>query len=141
MRWWSGGAIYFLIGWGTPLGRYSSLIDLVFFLGLATGLVNTFLINPIFKMLYNRGWHKSYGSSTYMERVKCRIKDITMGFIVTITVMGIYNLINSIAVKVLTIPENEVFLVGEPILYGLFYTAIITLFIFAINKIEQRIKH
>lgn len=141
IRWWSGGAIYFLIGWGTQLGRYSSLIDLVFFLGLSIGLINTFLVNPIIKMLFNIGWHKSYGSSTYIERIKCRIKDITLGFVVTLLVMFLYNFINSIANNVLNLSEGEIFLPGEPLLYGLFYASIITVITYLLIKIKQRIKH
>lgn len=141
IRWWSGGAIYFLIGWGTQLGRYTSLIDLVFFLGLSIGLANTFIVNPIIKMLFNVGWHKSYGSSTYVERIICRIKDITLGFTVTLSVMFLYNFINGIANKMLNLSEGEIFLPGEPLLYGLFYATIITIIIFILNKIKQRIKH
>ncbi len=141
IRFWSGGAIYFLIGWGTQLGRYTSLIDLVFFLGLSIGLANTFIVNPIIKMLYNVGWHKSYGSSKYVERIICRIKDMSLGFASTIAVMGIYNFINGIANKMLSLSEGEIFLPGEPILYGLFYAIVISIFVFIINKISQRIKH
>lgn len=139
IRWWSGGAIYFLIGWGTQLGRYDSLIDLVFFLGLSIGIANTFIINPIIKMLFNIGWHKAYGSSTYIERIICRIKDISLGFIVTLSVMILYSFINSIANSFLSLSAGEIFLPGEPLLYGLFYATIITLYIVIINKIKQRI--
>lgn len=139
IRFWSGGAIYFLIGWGTQLGRYTSLIDLVFFLGLSIGLANTFIVNPIIKMLFNAGWHKSYGSSTYVERIKCRVKDLTLGFVTTIVIMNIYNLINLVAIKYLNTPEDEMFLPGEPILYGLFYAIIITFFIWLLNKVGRKI--
>lgn len=122
IRWWAIGAVYFLIGWGTPLGRYNNLIDLIFFLGITIGLVNTFFVNPVLKMLYNVGWHKSYGSSTFGERFICRAKDISLGLVLAIIVMGIYQGINSLAVHMFSYPADKIFLPGEPILFGLFYT-------------------
>lgn len=122
IRWWAIGAVYFLIGWGTPLGRFNSLIDLIFFLGLAIGIINTFFVNPVLKMLYNIGWHKSYGSSTFGERFICRAKDISLGIVSAVIVMGIYQGINSLAISLFSFPEDQIFLPGEPILFGLFYT-------------------
>ncbi|MBB6479886.1 hypothetical protein [Spirochaeta isovalerica] len=138
IRWWSIGAIYFLIGWGTPLGRYNSLIDLIFFLGIAIGLASTFFINPTLHMLYGIGWHRPYGSSTFAQRFVCRAKDITLGFISAIFIMAIYQGINSAAVAFFGYPSDEVFLPGEPILFGLFYALIMQLILLIISLFKKK---
>ena len=140
IRWWAIGAVYFLIGWGTQLGRQSTIIDLVFFLGLAVGLVNTFLVNPALKMLFNMGWHKSYGSSTFMERFVCRLKDVGLGLLSVSLVMVIYQIINSGAINFFDYPSNKIFLPGEPILFGLFYALLMQLILFLFSLPGKR-KH
>ena len=37
MRWWLAGMCYFMIGFGTQVGGYSSPIDFIFFLGVEIG--------------------------------------------------------------------------------------------------------
>lgn len=47
MRWWLAGMCYFMIGFGTQVGGYSSPIDFIFFLGVGIGLVTIVVYNPI----------------------------------------------------------------------------------------------
>ena len=47
MRWWLVGMCYFMIGFGTQVGGYSSPIDFIFFLGVGIGLVTIVVYNPI----------------------------------------------------------------------------------------------
>jgi hypothetical protein len=140
IRWWAIGAVYFFIGWGTQLGRYSNIIDLIFFLGLSIGLASTFVINPVLKMLYNIGWHKSYGSSTVKERIVCRIKDLSLGFVTAFFIMFIYQIINEGAIRFFQYPDDQIFLPGEPILFGLFYAIITQLILALISLISKRKK-
>ena len=43
----AGGMCYFMIGFGTQVGGYSSPIDFIFFLGVGIGLVTIVVYNPI----------------------------------------------------------------------------------------------
>ena len=47
LRWWIVGMCYFMIGFGTQAGGYTSPIDLIFFLGVGIGLVTIVVYNPI----------------------------------------------------------------------------------------------
>ena len=138
IRWWSVGAVYFFIGWGTPLGRYQSILDLVFFLGLAIGIFHTLIVNPALKMLFNYGWYKPYSSSSFIERLVCRVKDFSLAFTGVIAVSQIYRGINTLAVSLFGLSRETVFLPGEPILFGLFYTVIITVILFTGSLIFKR---
>ena len=47
LRWWIVGMCYFMIGFGTQAGGYTSPIDLIFFLGVGIGLATIVVYNPI----------------------------------------------------------------------------------------------
>ena len=68
-RWWAAGAVYFFIGWGTNLGRQESIIDFVFFLGLAMGIFNAFIVNPALNMFFNIAPKRPPGEMTNWQRV------------------------------------------------------------------------
>ncbi|MDC7235465.1 MAG: hypothetical protein PQJ58_19710 [Spirochaetales bacterium] len=134
IRWWSVGAVYFFIAWGTQLGRYSDTADLVFFLGTSIGLFTTLIVNPALKMLFNAGWHKAYGSSTAWERLRIRLLDVGLALLITLVVSFLYEGINRTAIVLLDLQEDQVFLPGEPILFGLFYTLILTAVLFLLSQ-------
>ena len=138
IRWWSVGAVYFFIAWGTRLGQYTSLFDLVFFLGLTIGIFHTLIVNPALKMLFNVGWHKPYAESTFKERFLCRIKDLSLALATVLLVAGVYELINLAAHRVLPLEEGAVFLPGEPILFGLFYALLLHLFLRLFSLFKRR---
>lgn len=46
-RWWLSGAVYFFIAWGTNLGMKEDPLDLIFVLGVVTGVAHIFIFNPI----------------------------------------------------------------------------------------------
>lgn len=121
IRWWSAGAVYFFVAWGTGLGQRTSIADLVFFLGLILGFFNSLVVNPILKSLFDIGWHKSYANSSFGERMAARGKDLSLALASTVLVSLIYRLINTSAVRWFDLPEDQVFLPGEPILFGLFF--------------------
>lgn len=131
IRWWAAGAVYFFVGWGTPMGNFDTLIDIVFFLSLVNWVFTTLIINPSIKMLTNRGWHLSYRESTFVQRFFIRVLDLFVAATSVITVTGIYGFINSQF-------GEEVYLPGEPILFGLMYAIIASLLIRILEWIRSK---
>lgn len=131
IRWWAAGAVYFFVGWGTPMGNLDSLIDIMFFLSLVNWIFTTLIINPSIKMLTNKGWHLSYRESTFIQRFIIRVLDLIVAMTSVIGVTLLYQFIN-------TSISEEVYLPGEPILFGLFYAIIATVLIKLIERIRSK---
>lgn len=120
INWWTAGALYFFIGWGTQLGAMQSSVDFIVILGLAYGFIQGFLLLPAYKMLFNAGDYKPYGISTYKSRFLLRMRELLLGFVAVLLVSQLYRAINIGAILLFNLPKEEVFLPGEPILFGLF---------------------
>lgn len=125
-RWWFFGAIYFFIAWGTNLGANSNPIDLIFFLGVAIGIANIFILNPILYSMFDierngKIINKKYYDRTIIEGVTVKLGEILKCLICSIGVFAIYTAINLIAIKLFSLDESEIWLQGEPILYGIFF--------------------
>jgi hypothetical protein len=149
IRWWSAGAIYFFIGWGTGAGLYSSLIDLIFMLGIVAGFVESYVLGPIFKALFGFGLIQNYKNLSYVKKFLKRLTDFVIALIIIYIVAGIYWLMNYL-VPVLgmeTFIGNLALFFGiekgagqvrvEPIFFGLFYTILSTLFSTIIGMISK----
>lgn len=132
IRWWAAGAVYFFVGWGTPMGNLDSLIDIVFFLVLVNWIFTTLIINPSIKMLTNKGWHLSYRESTFMQRFTNRVLDLIVAATSVIGVTLFYQFIN-------TSFNEEIYIPGEPLLFGLFYAIIASVLIKTIEWIRSKI--
>ena len=94
MRWWAAGAVYFFFGWGTNLGNQSSLIDFVFSLGVAMGLLNMVVVHPVLKMAFNIGPRRPPSYNTISQRISDYLVEIikNIGFICTDSrINGIFN--------------------------------------------------
>ncbi len=136
IRWWSVGAVYFFIGWGTQLGSYEGMIDFVLALGIAIGLFHSFVVHPVLKDMFSMGQEKKYTETTVMEKVSNRLLDVVIAIFIVYLVMVVYSMINITAVILFSLSSSTVILPGEPILFGLFYTTIS----YGLSKIVQTIK-
>lgn len=138
IRWWSVGAVYFFIGWGTRLGAYTSSIDFVIMLGISIGLFNTFIVHTALKMLYDIGPDRQYLETTIAEKISYRLRHVVASIGIVYLVTLIYSIINRTAILLLDKPSEYVLLPGEPIIFGLFYMAIYSLFVSLVNSIKKR---
>ena len=124
IRWWCAGAVFFFIGWGTQVGNRSSVLDLVALLAIVMGLFNSYVTNPVIKMLYNVGNQKTYKDMNVTERVMLRFKDVGISLIIMSLVAMIYQGVNVAAISLFDLSKEAVFLPAEPILFGLMYAGI-----------------
>lgn len=138
IRWWSVGAMYFFIGWGTQLGNYDHPLDMIFILGGAIGLFNSFVVNPSLKMLFDIGKQKKYLEWTIMEKVSFRLQNVVASMFIVYLVTIIYDVINRTAIIFLKLPDETVFLPGEPILFATFYMIIYTICVQLIKNVKNR---
>lgn len=137
IRWWSVGAVYFFIGWGTNLSM-TSAIDFVFFLGLSIGIFNMLVVNPIVKHMYGVSSGRIYGETTLLYKVRYRLFEILKAMMIVVILLFTYNLINMLAVELLLRDSNQVFLPGEPITFGLMYMAVHGLLTGLISNVTGR---
>ncbi|WP_459843131.1 hypothetical protein [Fusibacter bizertensis] len=138
IRWWSVGAMYFFIGWGTQLGNYDRPIDMIFILGGAIGLFNSFIVNPALKMLFDIGDQKKYMERTIMEKVSFRLQNVVASMFIVYLVTIIYDVINRGAIVIFSLPVETVVLPGEPILFAVFYMMIYTVLTQLIKNVKNR---
>ncbi len=128
MRWWAAGAVYFFFGWGTNLGNQSSLIDFVFSLGVAMGLLNMVVVHPVLKMAFNIGPKRPPSYNTISQRISDYLVEIikNIGFMFVIAM--IYIALNSAINLAFGFSDETITIPGEPILFGIFYVLTHTLF-------------
>lgn len=137
IRWWAAGAVYFFIGWGTPLGR-QSMIGLAFSLGLVMGLLNIWVINPSLRMVFNLGPPKRpQHENTFAQRLSDNLLEMLKTLFIVFTVAMIYHVINSTLVAVGDLPPGTVPFPGEPIMFGIFYVVVFWCLELLIIKIKQ----
>lgn len=137
IRWWAAGAIYFFLGWGTSLGSQAAILDFVFWLGTAMGVFNMLIINPVLRMGFNIGPDSkiSRGSYALSQRVSDYLVEVIKNIVIMFIVALIYVGINSAINLAFGLPADNIFLPGEPILFGVFYVLVWSLF----GLITQRI--
>ena len=137
IRWWSAGAIYFFFGWGTSLGSQAAILDFVFWLGIAMGVFNMLIVNPVLRMGFNLGPDSkiSRGSYALSQRVSDYLVEVIKNIVIMFIVALIYVGINSGINLAFGLPATNISLPGEPILFGVFYVLVWSLF----GWITQRI--
>jgi hypothetical protein len=124
LRWWAVGAVYFFIGWGTNLGKYTSMIDFVIMLGIVIGVFQSFIVFPVLRQMFGYGRRKRMLETTTMERVSDNLLQVVLSIGTVYLVTLVYTMINSLAILIFGLSDTQVFLPGEPILFGLFYVLI-----------------
>ncbi len=140
IRWWSVGAVYFFIGWGTQLGSYDNSLDIIIILGGIIGLFQSFIVNPILKMLYNLGDQKKYLEKSVMEKVSYRLQNVVVSMLIVYLVTVLYEGINIAAIHLKNLDPDTIVLAGEPILFASFYMLIYTFLNLIMVRIKKRRK-
>ena len=126
IRWWSMGAVCFLVAFGTGFGASSNPLDLVFLLAAVISCVTIFLFNPAIMMLYDvkvagRIVNNEYRKQELKQKVWRHIREIIKCHAVTILVYLTYMGINMAHVRITGCNPDDIFLPVEPILFGLFF--------------------
>lgn len=133
MRWWLAGMCYFMIGFGTQVGGYSSPIDFIFFLGVGIGLVTIVVYNPIaynvFRLTRNGEiLNHTYRNISGAKKAARNLVEIAASMITVIWVYLTYQNLNLLLNQMLELPVETVLIPGEPFgfatLYLLFYTVL-----------------
>ena len=133
MRWWLAGMCYFMIGFGTQVGGYSSPIDFIFFLGVGIGLVTIVVYNPIaynvFRLTRNGEiLNHTYRNISGAKKAARNLVEIAASMITVILVYLTYQNLNLLLNQMLELPVETVLIPGEPFgfatLYLLFYTVL-----------------
>lgn len=130
---WFSGAVCFFFLWG--LGTYiGSMIDMLFILGVALGIVTDLLVNNTLRFI-----EKTEGANDrfMMFPKKCTrnlFLNVFYSFLIVGSVYSLYNLINSVIITI-TGNADTVPLGVEPILFGLFCLLFDMLFVTIKNGI------
>ena len=139
IRWWAAGAVYFFIGWGTPIGQ-QSMVGLAFSLGLWLGLLNILIINPSLRLLFNIGPKKRpEHENTFAQRVSDHLVELLKTLFIVFTVAMFYQVINRTIIAVRDLPPDSVPFPGEPIMFGVFYVFVFWCLELLVNKIKKTI--
>ena len=137
IRWWVAGAVYFFIGWGTPIGQ-QSMIGLTISLGLVLGLFNVLIINPSLRLLFNIGpKQRPQHENTFAQRLSDHLVEVLKTLFIVFNVAIIYQVINSIIIALGNLPSDSVPLPGEPIMFGVFYVLVFWYLEFVVNKLKE----
>ena len=136
VKFWFYAAVCFFFVWG--LGGYiGSLLDQLFVIGIAIGLVTDLLVNHSLRFMAvtegsNDKWmlfpKKSYASFLF---------NILYGFVITFFVYTLYNMVNYACMQ-LTGNKDTLFLTVEPIIFGLFCLGVDMMFL-GMKKLFLRI--
>lgn len=124
IRWWTAGAVYFFIGWGTFLGNQTSIIDFVVSLGLVMGLFNILIINPGLRLMFHIAPKRPKQDDTFLQRISDYLLELIKNIFIMFMVAMLYMLINKVLISLLSLPAEAVSLPGEPILFGVFYVIV-----------------
>jgi len=127
VRWWSAAAVYFFVGWGTSLGSQTSVIDFVFFLGLAIGIVEMFIVAPIIRNMFNTREGFYWRQKTVWQQAGIRLVIVFRSMFIVSMIVLTYDVINIAAIRIVGLHPDTVLVPGEPILFGIFYLVYFTL--------------
>ena len=127
VKFWFYAAVCFFFVWG--LGGYlGSLLDQLFVIGIAIGLVTDLLVNNMLRFLAvtegaNDGW-MLFPKKKYLSF----LLNVLYGFVITFFVYTLYNAAN-LAAMAITGNQDSLFLTVEPIIFGLFCLGIDLMFL------------
>lgn len=135
IKFWFAGAVYYFIGFGLGI---TNLLDQLFVLGVALGIVTDLLVNNAIRFLEetpgsNDKWilfsKKGYVSFVW---------NILFGFVIVICVSGIYWLLE-LAADWITGDAATIHVGTEPVLFGLLCMAVDLMFIGIKNLLKDLI--
>ncbi|MBR2890548.1 MAG: hypothetical protein IKC09_09785 [Oscillospiraceae bacterium] len=124
---WFAGAVCYFIFWG--LGMYLvSIIDLLFVLGVAQGMVTDLLLNNVIRFIEKQPGANDKWLMVTRKGSLGLVLNVLYGLVQIICVYMLYNVIN-LAIISVTGAVDTVPLGVEPILFGVFTMGIDLLFI------------
>ena len=135
IRFWSAGAVYLFIGWGTGLGQ-GSFIDFILVLGIVMAVFEMLAVNPLLRRMLKLKTGAGYLDTSILQKVAKRLGYVFKTILIMTIVAILYMLMNQIAVTLFQLSQDTVAVPGEPILFGLFYTIVFKL----LEAIGQNIK-
>lgn len=136
IRWWAAAAVYFFVGWGTSLGSQTNIIDFVFFLGLAIGIAEMFIVAPIIRNMFNTSEGFYWRQKTVWQQAGTRLIIVFRSIFLMTLIVVTYDAINMAAIRIGGLHPDTVLLPGEPVLFGIFYLMYFTL----ITSMTRRFK-
>lgn len=115
---WFAGAVcfFFLWGLGTVLG---SELDQLVVTGFALGIVTDLLTNPVLRFFEKTPGENARWMMVTRKSYSGLFLNILYGYVVLLLVYALYNIINLVIARITGITDT-VFLMVEPILFGLF---------------------
>ncbi len=139
-RWWCASAVYYFVGWGTNLGRQDTVIDMVFFLGIAIGITEMVLVNPVIRHMFNTKEFANFRKKSLKERVTYRLVTIFKAMLIVTLVVLTYDIINIMAIALMSLPTDQVFLPGEPVFFGIFYVLFYSLLRSVVARFKRKVE-
>ena len=132
---WFAGAVCFFFLWG--LGTYiGSMIDMLFILGVALGIVTDLLVNNVLRFIEKEDGANDKFMMFPKKRTVNLFLNVFYSFVIVIAVYSLYNLINVIITTATGNPDT-VPLGVEPILFGLFCMGFDMLFVTIKNVMKN----
>lgn len=138
IRWWAAAAIYFFVGWGTNLGYQTTSIDFIFFLSLAIGITEMLIVRPLLRNMFRTREGMRWREMNLRQRVLSRLGVFARTYLLVVLVYQTYKVINVLAITLLGLSNEAVFLPGEPIFFGLFYIFFYIIFDQLVQSIRTR---
>lgn len=135
---WFAGAVCFFFLWG--LGTYiGSMIDMLFILGVALGIVTDLLVNNSIRFIEKeKGANDKYMMFPKKGTISLFL-NVGYAFLIIACVYSLYNLINTV-ITTATGNTDTVPLGVEPILFGLFCLGFDMLFVLMKNVMKRIIR-
>ncbi len=135
---WFAGAVCFFFLWG--LGTYiGSMIDMLFILGVALGIVTDLLVNNVLRFIEKEKGANDRFMMFPKKGTLSLFLNVFYSFAVIACVYSLYNLINSL-INTVTGNTDAVPLGVEPILFGLFCMGFDLLFVTVKNVVKSIIE-
>ena len=123
IKWWFAGAccFFFLWGLGTVIPNQT---DLIFVLAFGLGVVTDYLCNNLLRMLESSDREYDKWILFPWRKWWSIFLNVAFSFIATFLVVKTYDLINALIIESKQLDPTSVPLGVEPLLFGVFYTAI-----------------
>ncbi len=111
LKWWSGGAVFFLVGFGLNIAGY----DLIFLLGLLMGLCNEYVVHRLIKWMSEPEQYKKYVMVPFTSFVSLFV-NLLYGMVLSVSAFGVYALLRVLAT---TLISDTLIVPVEPLFFGL----------------------
>ena len=120
IKFWFAAAVCYFFFWGLG-GFLPSVLDQLVVTGLALGVATDLLTNPVLRFFERTRGENARWMMVTRKTYSGLFLNILYGYVVLFLVFTLYNVINIAAIRLLGLPDDQVVLGVEPILFGLFY--------------------